>query len=100
MFFTLMVGALGVLPDLRQHLPESPPLMFFTLIVGATESSSAPPKGPSLIFHSVDGGRSQILQLRHLSGSPPSMFLIIDGGRSWIYSSGTSQGARCRHFLH
>jgi hypothetical protein len=29
----------------------------------------------------------------------PSMFLSIDGGRSWIYSSGTSQGARRRHFL-
>jgi hypothetical protein len=27
------------------------------------------------------------------------MFLSIDGGRSWIYSSDTSQGAHRRHFL-
>jgi hypothetical protein len=27
------------------------------------------------------------------------MFLSIDGGLSWISSSGTSQGARCRCFL-
>jgi hypothetical protein len=27
------------------------------------------------------------------------MFLSVDGGRSWIYSSGTSQGGRRRRFL-
>jgi hypothetical protein len=27
------------------------------------------------------------------------MFLSVDGGRSWISSSGTSQGAHCRRFL-
>jgi hypothetical protein len=27
------------------------------------------------------------------------MFLSVDGGRSWIYSSGTSQVARHRCFL-
>jgi hypothetical protein len=36
--------------------------------------------------------------LRALGGLP-SIFLSIDGGRSRIFSSDTTQGARRRHFL-
>jgi hypothetical protein len=34
-----------------------------------------------------------------LPGGPPSMFLSVDGGRSWIPSSGTSQGVHHQRFL-
>jgi hypothetical protein len=33
---------------LRQHLPEGPPLMFFTLMVGTPGYPSAPAKEPAI----------------------------------------------------
>jgi hypothetical protein len=45
------------------------------------------------MFLSVDGGRTQISSSGTSQGSRASMFLSVDGGRSRIYSSGTSQGA-------
>jgi hypothetical protein len=47
--------------------PGCPALVFFTLMVDAPGSLSAPPRGP------------------------PSMFLSVDGGRSWFSNSDTSQ---------
>jgi hypothetical protein len=49
------------------------------------------------MFLSVASGRSQIL-CQHLPGGLPSMFLSVDGGHSWIFSSSTSQGGRHRRF--
>jgi hypothetical protein len=39
------------------------------------------------------------LQHRHLPGGPPLTFLSVDGGRSRISSSGTSQRVRRQRFL-
>jgi hypothetical protein len=55
--------------------PGSPPSIFFTLMVGAPGYPSAPARGAL------------------------SMFLSVDGGDSWIFSFGASQGARRRCFL-
>jgi hypothetical protein len=44
--------------------------MFFMLMVGAPELPASTPLG-----------------------GPPLTFLSVDGGRSWIFSSGTSRGA-------
>jgi hypothetical protein len=54
-------------------------------MVGAPGSSAPAPPG---------GRRRRFLAFR-----PPSMFLSVDGGRSRIFSSGTSQGARRQRFL-
>jgi hypothetical protein len=51
------------------------------------------------MFLSVDGWVLLDLQPRHLLGAPPSMFLSVDGGHSWISYSGTSQGGYRRDFL-
>jgi hypothetical protein len=50
---SILLGAchrcfLAVLPDLRQHLPGGPPSTFFTLMVGAPGSPSAPLKGSTI----------------------------------------------------
>jgi hypothetical protein len=59
-------------------------------MVSAPGSSAlAPPGGPLSTFLSVDGGRSWISS-SGTSRGPPSMFLSVDGGRSRIFSSGTS----------
>jgi hypothetical protein len=78
--------------------------MFFMLMVGAPGSPSAPVRRPTGdVALMVDAPRSTALgPLRgplSTFGGPPSTVLSVDGGRSRIYSSDTSQGARRRCLL-
>jgi hypothetical protein len=50
------------------------------------------------MFFSVGGGRSWVYNSGTTQGAP-STFLIVGGGRTRVYSSGTTQGARRRCFL-
>jgi hypothetical protein len=70
---TLLGSRMGTEPPLRG--PGCLSLTFFMLMVGAPESLSSAPRGPS------------------------STFLSVDGGHSRISSSGTSHGAHHRRFL-
>jgi hypothetical protein len=73
---------------------------FLTLMVDASGSTTpAPPRGPPSTFLSVDGGRSQIYSSSTSQGGPPSTFFSVDAGRFWVYSSSTSQGVCRRRFL-
>jgi hypothetical protein len=45
------------------------------------------------MFLNVNGGRSRIYTSGTSQGDPLSTFFNVDGGRSRIYSSDTSQGA-------
>jgi hypothetical protein len=56
------------------------------------------PGGPPSMFSNVDGGRSRNSS-SSASQEPSSTFLSVGGGRSCIFSFGTSQGVRSRHFL-
>jgi hypothetical protein len=111
-----------VLPVLQlRHLSGSPPSIFFTLLVGAPGSLSAPARGPTDDVFYVDGecsrfynsGTSQGARRRRFlplmvdaprstSQTPPREPVIdvfyIDGGCSWI-SVSTRQGLCCRRFL-
>jgi hypothetical protein len=58
----------------------------------------APPRWPRRRFLVLMVGSPGAPALAPLRGAP-STFLNVDGGRSWISSSGTSQGARHRRFL-
>jgi hypothetical protein len=72
---------------------------FLALMVGALGSpAQAPPRGLAVNIFYVDGERSWISVSTHQGGSTLT-FLSVDDGRSQISSSGTSQGARRRHFL-
>jgi hypothetical protein len=51
------------------------------------------------MFFNIDGGRFWIYSSGTSQGGPPSMFFNVDGGRSWVYSSGISQGVRRQRFL-
>jgi hypothetical protein len=104
-----------------QREPRTPPSMFFTLMVVAPGSPSAPPREPTVDVSYVNGvcfrfysfGTSQVARRRcflhswwvlpdiyqHPSEGPPLMFFYVDGGCSRFYSSGTSQVARRRYFL-
>jgi hypothetical protein len=67
---------MGAGPPPCGGLPRGLSSTFFTLMVGTPGSpASTPPR------------------------DPPSMFLSVDGGCSWIFSSDTSQGAHRRRFL-
>jgi hypothetical protein len=92
---------------------------FLALMVDATRSSApAPSRGAPSTLYNVDDCALPDLQLqstvdvslrwwwtlldhqlRHLPMVTSLTFSNIDGGRSRISSSGTSQGARCRRFL-
>jgi hypothetical protein len=56
-FLALMVGTLG---SSAPAPPNGPAVNVCSLIVGAPESLSAPPRGPASTFSIVDGARSQI----------------------------------------
>jgi hypothetical protein len=75
-----------------------PSSMFFMLMVDAPRSPAlSPPRGPPSTFLSVDGGRSQISSSGTSQGGAVDVF-YVDGGRSRI-SISTSHGARHRRFL-
>jgi hypothetical protein len=86
-----------MLSDLCQHSPGGPPSTFFTLMVGAPGSiAPAPPREPIVDVFYVDGGCSQLSVNTHQGTRRRRS---IDGGRSRIYSFGTSKGVYCRYFL-
>jgi hypothetical protein len=72
---------------------------FLALIVGTPRSSAlTPPRGALLKFLSINGGHSWIYSSGTSQG-PSSTFLNVDGGRSQISKPGTSQGASRRCFV-
>jgi hypothetical protein len=71
--------------------------MFFTLMVGALGSLSAPARRPAVDVFYVDGGWSRFYSSGAFQGVRRRRFLR-DGGRSWI-SVSTHQGACHRRFL-
>jgi hypothetical protein len=73
---------------------------FLALMVGALGSSASTPlRGPPLMFLSVDGGRSWITSSGTFRGGGTIDVSYIDDERSRITNSGTSQGASRRCFL-
>jgi hypothetical protein len=68
--------------------------MFFTLMVGALGSLSAPARRPAVDVFYVDGGWSRF----YSSQGVRRRCFLRDGGRSWI-SVSTRQGACRRRFL-
>jgi hypothetical protein len=71
---------------------------FLALMAGAPKSPApAPPRESAVDVCYVDGGRSRISI--STSQGAPSTFSNVDGERSRIFSSGTSERGRCRHFL-
>jgi hypothetical protein len=73
---------------------------FLALMVGAL--GSPPPashRGPLSTFLSIDGRRSWISSSGTSQGGPSSIFISVDGGRSRISNSSTSYGVRRRRFL-
>jgi hypothetical protein len=74
-------------------------MFFLTLMVGDPRSPSAPARGARhrcFLALIVDALGSPALTPPR---GPPSMFLSVDGGRSRISGSRTSQGVRRRRFL-
>jgi hypothetical protein len=58
---------------------------------GLTPPCGGLPRGPQSTFLSVDGGRSRIFSSGTTRGPAVDVF-YVDGGRSWITSSGTFWG--------
>jgi hypothetical protein len=81
-----------------QHLLGARRQHFLALMVGAPRSSApAPPwrhrRFLALMVSAL--GSSALTPF----GGPSLTFLSVDGGRFWIFSSGTSQVTRRRHFF-